>query len=157
MRLKNRNKGDVMRPVKILLIAAMASLVISSVAIASDFAWTNVFDVEAYSDPLELRRRLVSRFNLDDLQLNVILTNFDSPADAYIVLRLGEMSGRPTGYVFEKYKHNKGTGWDAVASSLGIKPGSGEFYALKRDHDLHDGNNNNGQVVDAGHHSASSQ
>jgi hypothetical protein len=107
MRLKNRNKGDVMRPVKILLIAAMASLVISSVAIASDFAWTNVFDVEAYSDPLELRRRLVSRFNLDDLQLNVILTNFDSPADAYIVLRLGEMSGRPTGYVFEKYKHNK--------------------------------------------------
>ena len=146
-----------MRPVKILLIAAMASLVISSVAIAGDFAWTNVFDVEAYSAPLKLRTRLASRFNLDDLQLNVILTNFDSPADAYIVLRLGEMSGRTTGYVFKKYKHNKETGWDAVASSLGIKPGSGEFYALKRDHDLHDGNNNNGQVVDAGHHSASSQ
>jgi hypothetical protein len=62
------------------------------------------------------------------------------------MLRLGEMSGRPTGYVVEKYRNNKGKGWGALAKSLGIKPGSEEFHALKRGQDLH-GDNNRGQVL----------
>lgn len=145
-----------MKLFKILLIAAMLSVIFSSAAIAGDFGWTNVFDFEAYTDPSELRTKLASRFNIDDAELNAILSNFDSPADAYIVLRLAEMSGRPTGYVVEKYRYNKGTGWNAVALSLGIKPGSEEFYFLKREHDLHDVGNFD-QVVDVRPDSASSQ
>jgi len=38
----------------------------------------------------------------------------------------------------QKYKSDKGQGWGALAKSLGIKPGSREFHALKRGHDLYD-------------------
>ena len=56
------------------------------------------------------------------------------------MLRLEEMSGLPTEDVIEEYKSNKGKGWGRLAKSLGIKPGSREFHALKRGHDLDDGN-----------------
>ncbi len=139
---------------KILLISSMAFFVFSSAAIASDFGWTRDFNIQAQADTSGVRARLATRFNLGDVQVEAILSNFDSPADAYIVLRLGEMSGRPTGYVVEKYRNNKGKGWGALAKSLGIKPGSEEFHALKRGHDLH-GGNNSGQVFyssyDRGH------
>lgn len=141
-----------MKLFKILVIAAMAPLVFSSAVIAGDFGWTNVFDFEAYTDPLELRTRLASRFHIDDNEINVLLSTFDSPADAYIILRLGEMSERPAGYVVDRYRHNKGRGWDAVALSLGIKPGSEEFHALKQNHDLYPVNNS-GEIVDGDHDS----
>ena len=55
-----------------------------------------------------------------------------------MVLRLGEMSKQPTENVIKKYKSGKGKGWGALAKSLGIKPGSKEFHALKRGHDIYD-------------------
>ena len=67
-----------------------------------------------------------------------MLSNVEKPADAYMALRLGEMSRQPTDYVIAKYKSSKGKGWGALAKSLGIKPGSREFHALKRGHDLYD-------------------
>jgi hypothetical protein len=145
-----------MKLFKILLIAGTLSIVFSSAATAGDFGWTNVFDFEAYTNPSELRTKLVSRFNIDDAELNAILSYFNSPSDAYIILRLGEMSGRPTGYVVEKYRNNNSTGWDGVALSLGIKTGSEKFNVLKRGHDLQDIDNFH-QVVDAGSDSPSSQ
>jgi hypothetical protein len=38
----------------------------------------------------------------------------------------------------ERYRKGKGKGWGELAKSLGIKPGSREFHALKRDDDLYD-------------------
>jgi hypothetical protein len=55
-----------------------------------------------------------------------------------MVLKLGEMSNVPTENVMEEYKSGKGKGWGALAKRLGIKPGSSEFHALKRGHDLYD-------------------
>jgi len=130
-----------MKLFKISLISLIAFFAVSSAAIASDFGWTRDFNIQAQLDPSGVRARLATRFNLGDVQIESILSNFDSPADAYIVLRLGEMSGRPTGYVVEKYSNKKGKGWGALAKSLGIKPGSEEFHALKRGHDLYGGNN----------------
>jgi len=37
-----------------------------------------------------------------------------------------------------EYRSGKAKGWGALAKSLGIKPGSKEFHALKNGHDLHD-------------------
>jgi len=68
-----------------------------------------------------------------------VLGNVSSPADAYIVFRLGEMSGYPTDRVMREYQSGKGKGWGVTAKSLGIKPGSKEFHALKRGHDLYNG------------------
>jgi hypothetical protein len=135
-----------MKLLKISLISLIALFAVSSAAIASDFGWTRDYNIEAQADPSGFRAKLATRFNLGDVQINAMLSNFDSPADAYIMLRLGEMSGRPTGYVVEKHRNNKGKGWGALAKSLGIKPGSEEFHALKRGHDLH-GGNNRGQVL----------
>jgi hypothetical protein len=130
-----------MKLFRIFLISLIALFAVSSAAIASDFDWIRDFNIQAQADPSGVRARLATRFNLGDVQIKAVLSNFDSPADAYIVLRLGEMSGRPTSYVIEKYKNNKGKGWGALAKSLGIKPGSEEFHALKRGQDLPGGNN----------------
>ena len=129
-----------MKLVKILLIVSMGLLVIISNAIASDFGWIEGFNIQAHSDPSGFKARLATRFKIGDVQVDAVLSNVDEPADAYLMLRLGEMSGRPVDYVFEKYRYNKGKGWGALAKSLGIKPGSEEFHALKRGHDLKGGN-----------------
>jgi hypothetical protein len=131
-----------MKLFKIFLIFSMTIFVVSSAAIASDFGWTKDFNIQAHADPSGFRARLATRFNLGDVQVKAVLSNSDCPADAYMMLRLGEMSGRPTDYVVKKYRNNKGgNGWGALAKSLGIKPGSKEFHALKRGHDLHEGDN----------------
>ena len=53
-----------------------------------------------------------------------------------MVLRLGEMSGHPADYVIKQYRTGRGKSWGALAKSLGVKPGSAEFHALKNGHDL---------------------
>ena len=128
----------------------MSLLVVSSAAVASDFDWTKDFNIQAQADPSGFRARLATRFKLGDADVDVVLSNFDSPADAYIALRLGEMSGRSTDYVIDKYKKHKGKGWGVLAKELGIKPGSEEFHALKRGHDL-SGNPKHGQVFSSDH------
>ena len=135
-----------MKSLKILLIVSLALLVVSTAAIASDFGWTRDFNVQAQADPSGFKARLATRFHLGDVEVKTVLSNCDSFADAYLMLRLGEMSGRPTGYVVEKYRVNKEKGWGALSKSLGIKPGSEEFHALKRGHDLR-GGSTKGQVL----------
>ncbi len=129
-----------MKLFKVSLIALIALFAVSSAAIASDFGWTRDFNIQAQADPSGFRARLATRFNLGDVQVEAVLSNFDSPADAYIMMRLDEMSGKPPSQIYRKYKQNKGKGWGALAKSLGIKPGSKEFHALKRNQDLYDGN-----------------
>jgi hypothetical protein len=129
-----------MKVLKILFIVAICLFVFTPAAMANDFGWIEGFNIQAQSDPSGFKARLATRFKIGDVQVDALLSNVDEPADAYLMLRLGEMSGRPVDYVFEKYRHNKGIGWGALAKSLGIKPGSEEFHALKRGHDLKSGN-----------------
>ena len=136
-----------MKAAQILLISVLALFAVSSPVFASDFGWAEDFNIQAQADPSGFRARLATRFNLGDVQVKAVLSNFDSPSDAYIVLRLGEMSNRPTSYVVDRYRHNKAKGWGSLAKSLGIKPGSEEFHALKRGHDLQGGINNNKVLV----------
>ncbi len=125
---------------KLLFVVSMALLLVSSVAVAGDFDWTRDFNIRAEADPSGFRAQLATRFKIGDVQVNAVLSNVERPADAYIVLRLGEMSSRPPDYVIERYKAGRGKGWGALAKSLGIKPGSPEFHALKRGNDLYVGN-----------------
>ena len=57
-----------------------------------------------------------------------------------MVFHFGEMSGRSTDEDVEKYKSEKRKGWGVFTKSLGIKPGSKEFNALKRGNDIYDNN-----------------
>ena len=131
-----------MKPQKMLFMVLVVFLLASSatVAVAGDFDWMNDFNIRAEADQSGFRARLATRFNIGDAQITAVLGNVERPADAYMVLRLGEMSAKPTDYVIGKYKSKKGKGWGALAKSLGIKPGSREFHALKHGSDLYDDN-----------------
>jgi len=128
-----------MKVFKMLFAVSMTLLMVSSAALAGDFAWVRDFNIQAETDPSGFRARLGTRFQIGDAQIQIVLDNVENPSDAYMVFRLGEMSNQPTARVIEKYKSGKGHGWGAIAKSLGIKPGSKEFHALKRGHDLYDG------------------
>ena len=131
-----------MKVFKFALVAATV-LLVSSIAVAGDFDWMPDLNVRAEADPSGFRARLSTRFQIGDVHINAVLSNVDKPADAYMVLRLGEMSNKPPEYVIKEYKARKGKGWGALAKSLGIKPGSKEFHALKRGQDLYDGSGRN--------------
>jgi hypothetical protein len=130
---------------KILFALSMVLLLASSAAAASDFAWVNDFNIQAQADPSGFRARIAARFKIGDAQITAVIGNVSSPADAYIVFRLGEMSQRPTDQVLREYKTSKGKGWGVIAKSLGIKPGSKEFHALKRSQDLYNGQDSKGK------------
>ena len=120
-----------------MLVVSLLFLLVASTALADDFDWIRDFNIQAESDPSGFRARLAARFQIGDVQIKTVLSNVEKPADAYMVLRLGEMSKQPVNYVLKKYKSGKGKGWGNLAKSLGIKPGSKEFHALKRHHDLY--------------------
>jgi hypothetical protein len=129
-----------MNLLKKLFPALVVFLAFSSAATAAagDFDWVENFNVRADADPSGFRARLAARFKVADTQVEVVLGKVRAPADAYIIFRLGEMAERPADYVLKKYKSGKSKGWGALAQSLGIKPGSKEFHALKRGDDLYD-------------------
>jgi hypothetical protein len=127
-----------MKTIKVFFVVSMALFLFSSAVVAGDFDWISGFNVQAEADPSGFRARLATRFKIGDAQINIVLDNVEKPADAYMVLKLGEMSNVPTENVMEEYKSGKGKGWGALAKRLGIKPGSSEFHALKRGHDLYD-------------------
>ena len=118
------------------LLVMLAMVLAASVVAAGDFDWTKNLNIRAEAGRDGFRAQLSTRFKIGNAEVKVVLGNVDSPADAYMVLRLGEMSGKSLDYVLEKYRAQKGKGWGVLAKSLGIKPGSAEFKALKAGHDL---------------------
>lgn len=129
-----------MRTQKVWLIlsVAVAMIALTSTASAGDFDWTKNFNVWAEADPMGFRAGLAERFGISDTEMNAVVGIMKNPADAYIIFRLGEMSSRSPDYVMERYRSERGKGWGVLAKSLGIKPGSGEFHALKQSDDLYD-------------------
>ncbi len=127
-----------MKAFKMMFTGLMVFLLVSSAALAGDFDWLQNVNIRAEADPSGFRAQLETRFKIGNTEINAVIGNVAKPADAYMVLRLAEMSHQPTDYVIKQYRSGKGQGWGALAKSLGIKPGSREFHALKRGHDLHD-------------------
>jgi len=121
----------------VLLLVIVAFTVSATIAAAGDFEWTRDFNLRAEADRDGFRAQLSTRFNIGKAQVKVVLGNVDSPADAYMVLRLGEMSSKPVDYVLSRYRAEKHRGWGVLAKSLGIKPGSKEFHALKQGSDIY--------------------
>ena len=126
-----------MKPSRVgCIVIALLSFVSPGLA-AADFGWMEDFNVTASADPSGFRVRLAARFKVGDAQIKAVISNCERPADAYMVLRCGELSGRPVEQVLEQFRKDKGKGWGVIAQQLGIKPGSEEFHALKRSDDLY--------------------
>jgi hypothetical protein len=138
-------RGERMRTVRGVLAGAVVVLLAAGAALAGDFEWMKDFNIKAQADPSGFRASLAARFKIGGAQIDAVIGNTANPADAYMVLRLGEMSGQPADRVTERYRSSKGQGWGNLAKGLGIKPGSREFHALKRGHDLDGGGSGKGK------------
>lgn len=137
-----------MKRVTVGLVFLFAQLTFISASNASDFDWLQNLDVIAEADASGFRIQLATHFELTDTQVSAVISNVRQPSDAYMVLRLGELSQRPVNEVINVYRTHRKKGWGALAKRLGIKPGSSEFHALKRGHDM-----GTGAGHDAGHSS----
>ena len=125
-----------MKHLKYFFLIQASLILLATSAFAGDFEWLRGLNVEVRADASGFRTRLETRFRVGDVKVQAVLSNVDRPADAYMVLRLGELSGLPINTVIKEYKKSRGKGWGVVAKRLGIKPGSSNFHALKAGHDL---------------------
>jgi hypothetical protein len=118
---------------KLSLGASLGALLLSMAGgvQAGEFDWLEELNIQAKADLSDFRTELEARFDIDSGRIGAVLSSVEKPADAYMVLRLGEMSPRPMEDVVRTYRSRKHMGWGELAKSLGIKPGSREFHALK--------------------------
>jgi hypothetical protein len=126
-----------MKAFKIIMAGLAALLLFTTISMAGDFGWMHDLNGRADADPSGFRARLEARFRVGDANIKAVLSNVHRPAEAYLLLRLGEISHRPMEHVLETYRSEKGRGWGVLAKRLGIKPGSAEFHNLKNGQDLY--------------------
>ncbi len=89
-------------------------------------------NIQARADMNGFSARISTQFGVPEVQVRTVIGTVAQPADAFMVYQLGQMTQRPPEQVVQVYKANQGKGWGVIAKSLGIKPGSPEFHALKR-------------------------
>ena len=87
--------------------------------------------ISASADFGEYRAGLGAHYGASGAELDHVFLSVKDPGDAGLCFWLARKSGHPVDYVVDRYHKNKGKGWGALAQSLGIKPGSAEFKALK--------------------------
>ncbi len=116
------------------IFTVTAFLVFCGVAVAGgglDGFLSNL-NIQARGDMNGFAARVSAQFGVPEVQVHAVIGTVSAPADAFMVFQLGEMTHRPPDEVLHVYKANRGRGWGVIAKSLGIKPGSPEFHALKR-------------------------
>lgn len=114
-----------------VLVMLSLFLVVPAATAGELEVFVNSLNVEARADLGGFRADLAARFGVPGARVDVILRDVDNPADAYMCLRIGEIAHVSTEVVLREYHAHKDKGWGAIAKSLGIKPGSREFHALK--------------------------
>ncbi len=89
-------------------------------------------NVQARADLPGFKVKLSAQFGIPVPQVETVFAKVQTPADAYMVLKVGEVARQPQEAVLKEYQANKGKGWGVIAKNLGIKPGSREFHELKK-------------------------
>jgi hypothetical protein len=116
--------------VMLSLTAGMAGL---SPSVHADLnSFLKSVDNQALGDIRNFNDRLSRQFGVPVPDVDAIVKSVPSPADAFMILQLGQMAHVPPAVVLQKYQRSHGKGWGNLAQELGIKPGSPEFHALKR-------------------------
>lgn len=117
---------------RFVALCLLAFLAVPLVAFADLDAFLNNLNVEARADMHGFSVKLSAQFGVPLPDVRVVLDSVAAPADAFMCFELGRMTQAPVQTVLHTYNAEKGKGWGAIAKSLGIKPGSPEFHALKR-------------------------
>jgi len=119
---------------KRFLLAALAVLAFSGAALGAgglDGFLSNL-NVQARADLPGFAGRISAQFGIPGAQVSAVIGTVKDPADAFMIYQLGQMANVPPDRVMQVYQSKQGKGWGVIAKSLGIKPGSREFHALKR-------------------------
>lgn len=116
-----------------ILFALLALLVFSGAAIAGGGldAFLSNLNIQAKADINGFSAKLSAQFGVPEVQVRTVISTVTEPSDAFMCLQLGQWTNKPTEQVVSVYKANQGKGWGVIAKSMGIKPGSAEFHALK--------------------------
>lgn len=119
---------------KMVFVAALFffSTGLATIAHADLDGFLRSVNVQASADLGRYNVKLSTQFGVPAPQVDVIVRSVAAPADAFMVLQLSRMAGKPPETVLRTYQGNKGKGWGVIAKELGIKQGSQEFHALKR-------------------------
>jgi hypothetical protein len=89
-------------------------------------------NVQAGADLPGFKVRLSAQFGIPVPQVETVIARVQTPADAYMVLKVGEVARQPQEVVLKEYEAHRGKGWGVIAKNLGIKPGSRQFHELKK-------------------------
>jgi hypothetical protein len=89
-------------------------------------------NVEARADLGAFKARMSATFGVPTVQVEAVLGKVREPADAYMVMKVGQVARQPQEVVLDEYRASKGKGWGVISMNLGIKPGSPEFHELKK-------------------------
>ncbi len=91
-------------------------------------------NVDAQADMNLFVKKLSLSYGVPERNIEMLLTTDNmAPADVYMSVKVAHIARQPLDTVVREYKANQGKGWGVIAKNLGIKPGSPEFHALKRD------------------------
>jgi len=88
----------------------------------------------AYADLDNFMNKLSDTFNVSTPWIeNLVKRENIPPADVYMIARTASVTKQSIDTVEKNYRADRGQGWGVIAKRLGIKPGSKEFHALKKD------------------------
>ena len=121
-----------MKQFRFAVFLAVISVCIGSVAHADLESFLKKVNVQAQTDMKNYSIQLSAQFGIPAAQVDLIVQQVTAPADAFMVLQLGQMAGKPPEVVMQTYQRSDGKGWGGLAKELGIQPGSAAFHALKR-------------------------
>jgi len=121
-----------MKKVRLLAFLVVIIMSFASAAYADLDSFLKNVNIEAKTDMKNFAVKLSAQFGIPGARVDAIIKSVHAPADAFMVLQLGQMSNKQPEVVLNTYQHSKGKGWGELAKELGIKPGSPEFHALKR-------------------------
>ncbi len=117
----------------VLMLSFAASLAGKSLVAHADLnSFLMSVNNQALNDVRNFNDRLSRQFGIPVPDVEVIVRTVPNPADAFMVLQIGQMAHMEPHLVLRQYQRSQGQGWGRLAQDLGIKPGSPEFHALKR-------------------------
>lgn len=112
-------------------------------------------NIKAKADLPGFSTSVSAQFGLPVVKVNAVIGGVSSPAEAFMVLHLASISHKSPEYVLSTYQNSGGKGWGELAKSLGIKPGSPEFHALKNGELHYDGGKGHSHAASSGGGSSS--
>jgi hypothetical protein len=115
------------------LLAALGLVMLAAGFAHADLnAYIRNLNVSAEGNIGSYRTQLGVHYGTSGPSLDLVFRSVDSPGEAAIILWLGQRTKKPVETVVQVYQSRKGQGWGEIAKSLGIKPGSAEFHALRQ-------------------------